>query len=93
MYVRIVYQDLIINEKRENWRARMSICEKCLEKTCLKTKKPCEAVEKLLRKEGIFSIDYCRKRRETPFSSLSRETRSKLGIDECYGGQDLSKEE
>jgi hypothetical protein len=71
----------------------MTICEKCKNKTCLKTKKPCEAVEKLLRKEGIYSRDYSRKRRETPFSSLSKYTRSKLGIDECYGSQNLDGDE
>ena len=70
----------------------MTICEKCLDKKCLKTKKPCEAVEKLLRKDKVFSRDYIRPRmkngtqwREVPFSSLSGETRKRLGIDECFG--------
>lgn len=65
----------------------MTICEKCKNKTCLQTKKPCEAVEKLLRKEKIFSQDYIRpqmnggKNREIPFSSLSKSTRYKIGLE------------
>jgi len=92
MYAKIAYRDLIIRGGRK-WRARVTICEKCKNKTCLKTKKPCEAVEKLLRKEGIFGQDYIRKRRETPFSSLSKDTRNKLGIDECYGSQNWAGDE
>lgn len=62
----------------------VSFCSECKDKTCLKTKKPCNQVEALLRSEGIYSSDWIRpmmpsnKRsdggsvwREIPFSSLN----------------------
>ena len=60
------------------------LCKTCRNKTCLKTKKPCERIEKLLKDKGIYSADWIRpemgsiKRRkeqkgrwrEIPFSAL-----------------------
>ena len=64
----------------------MTICSECKDKSCLKTGKPCEDVEALLRAEGIYGARYIRPRvssserrrgygkwREIPFSSLGRD--------------------
>ena len=52
-------------------------CKTCRNKTCLKTKKPCERIEKLLKDKGIYSADWIRPRktggkeyREIPFSNI-----------------------
>ena len=56
-------------------------CEDCKDKKCLRTGKPCEKVERILRREGIHSVDWIRPRmssgkrgrgvwREIPFSML-----------------------
>ena len=71
-----------------------SFCLDCKDKTCLKSKKPCEEVEDLLRSEGIYSRDWIRpevskqdrqygksKYREIPFSSLPKGIQRKLGIE------------
>ena len=70
----------------------MSICEKCQDKKCLKTKKPCEAVEKLLRKDKVFSRNYIRPKidsrkrlglsewREIPFSSMNTKWQEAQGF-------------
>ena len=59
-------------------------CEKCSNKKCIRTGKPCSKVEKRLKTKGVFSSDFIRpersskKRRdghgrwrEVPFSSLT----------------------
>ena len=62
----------------------MKICETCKHKICLKTGRPCQKLESILRKEGIYSADYIRpqmpsgkkkdgKWREIPFSMLNSE--------------------
>lgn len=50
----------------------MTICEKCQDKTCLKTKKPCQAVEGILKGNGIKSSEWIR-------PMVSNEARRKLG--------------
>lgn len=35
-------------------------CEDCKDKKCLKTGKPCKAIEEQMRKEGIYSRNYIR---------------------------------
>ena len=55
----------------------------CKHKSCITTKKPCEAVEGILRQDGIKSADWIRPKmasdkrgkgswREIPFSMLNR---------------------
>jgi len=94
MYARIALNDLTINQGGKR-RKRMTQCEKCTDKICLKTKKPCEAVEELLRKDKIYSANFLRPQmpsgkkgkgiysqwREIPFSSLSSVTKRKYGVD------------
>jgi hypothetical protein len=75
-----------------------SFCKQCQDKTCLKTKKPCEAVEALLRDDGVWDAKWIRPRvasckrrdgygpyREIPFSSL--------GVDETGGKDPIMKDE
>jgi hypothetical protein len=78
-----------------------SICKTCQNKSCLKTKKPCKKVEKILRAEGVYSADWIRpempnnqKRkkwgrwREIPISSLNSKGRKDAGISEKWGSQE-----
>jgi len=71
-----------------------SFCLKCKDKTCLKTKKPCEKVEAFLRSSGIYDADYIRPQmhqkknnkrrsiiREIPFSSLCTNQKKNMGLD------------
>lgn len=44
-------------------------CSSCLNKSCLKTRKPCQLIENELRKEGIYSADWIR----PEMSSLARK--------------------
>ena len=38
------------------------LCEDCVNKSCLKTGKPCDEVEAYLKSQGIFSREYIRPR-------------------------------
>jgi hypothetical protein len=62
----------------------MTVCEKCKRKSCLKVGKPCKKVEKVLKKEKIYGLEYirplvsankrkdgCGRSREIPFSSIN----------------------
>jgi len=71
-----------------------SPCNKCKDKSCEKTGKPCQQVEGILNKNKIWSADWIRPRvnsrtakhdglgkwREIPFSSLRYETQVAIGI-------------
>ena len=72
-------------------------CQKCKEKTCLETGKPCKEVEKLLNSKKIYKSDFIRpmmssekrerglsKFREIPFSSLPHKIQQRLGIDQEF---------
>jgi len=60
----------------------LSICKTCKDQTCLKSGKPCKEVEKILKKEGIYTRGWIRPKmpsnkrkdygnwREIPFSAL-----------------------
>ncbi len=71
---------------------KMKICETCKHKICLKTGRPCQKLESILRKEGIYSADYIRPKmpstqrgkgqwREIPFSMLDTEGWKKVRKD------------
>jgi len=79
-------------------------CQNCKDQTCLKTGKPCEEIETLLRSEGVKSRDWIRPKisnkldserggygryREIPFSSFKQRDFTLLGVDkEDYGEQE-----
>ena len=69
----------------------MTDCSSCLNKTCIKTGKPCQEIELMMKKEGIYSRDWIRPMRssalrkdgkyqakEVPFSSLTSEDKKEL---------------
>ena len=65
-------------------------CKKCKDKVCLKSGKPCNKVEKMLKDNGVFSRDYIRpqmssskrdrgRHREVPFSSIGMDSNGNFG--------------
>ena len=81
-------------------------CTECQNKICLKTGKPCLEMERLMRKEGIYGVNYIRpeidkkkrekglsKYREIPFSSLPYKIQRELGIDQEYSNYNHSPKE
>jgi hypothetical protein len=68
----------------------MISCQDCVNQTCLKEGKPCQEIENLLKKQGIYSREWIRPKisahirdsgnqfREIPFSALPDKDGSNL---------------
>jgi hypothetical protein len=76
----------------------LSICKDC-DQPCQNTGKPCKKVEKILKKEGIYSRDWIRPKmpsdkrkngqwREIPMSSLNTKGRKEANISQKYGSME-----
>jgi hypothetical protein len=50
-----------------------SLCEKCLNKKCLKTGKMCRELHNLLLRSGVKGKHFIRPSKEKPFTNLNRD--------------------